>query len=69
MSFFADQKLRESLPEPVDIEVALDAPRVTNGNLPVLFGNNQGDGVRFLRKAEAGSVAQPDGPVQIVALG
>ena len=69
MSLFTDQKLRESLPEPIDVEVALDSPRVTNGNLSILFGNNQGDGVRFLRKAEAGSVAQPDGPVQIVALG
>jgi len=68
MSFFADQKLRESLSEPIDIEVALDAPRVTNGNLPALFGNNQGDGVGFLRKTEPGTMPQPDRPIQIVAL-
>ena len=57
------------LPEPLDIQVALNTPRVTNRNLAALLGDNQGDDIRFLREPESGPVTEADGAVEIVPLG
>ena len=58
MLFLAEEKLGQPLPEPFDIEVALDYPQVTNRNLSTLLGNDKGDGVRFLGKTHTGAVPE-----------
>jgi hypothetical protein len=47
MVFFAEQELGKPLPETLDVEVALDRPRVTNRNLPALLGDHDGHRVGF----------------------
>jgi hypothetical protein len=48
MVFLAEQKLRQALPEPLDVQVALNRARVTNRNLAAFFGDHDGNGVGFL---------------------
>ena len=69
MIFFTEQKLRQALSEPLDVEVALDGTRVTNRNLSALFGNHQDDGVALFGKPKCRTMPQPDRPVEIITLG
>ena len=67
--FFLEQELAESQAEFFDPQIPLDPPRVANGNLPGLLGNNERDGIRLLAEAKPGAVAQAEVAVQILALG
>jgi hypothetical protein len=68
MVFLAEQKLRQALPEPLDVQVALNRARVTNRNLAAFFGDDDGNGVGFLGEPESGSVTETQRPVEIVPL-
>lgn len=68
MIFLAEKKLGQSLPEPLDVEVALEHTRVTNRNLAAFLGNDEGDGVRLFGKTESGAVAETDCPVKVLPL-
>ena len=69
MIFFAEKQLGKPLPEPLDVQVALENARVTNRNLAALLRHDQGDRIRLLGEAQAGPVTKADGPVEILALG
>ena len=69
MIFLAKQKLGESLSESLEGEVALDHPRVTNRNLPILLRDHQGNGVRFLGKSETRTMSETQSAVEVIPLG
>ena len=63
------EELAETAAEFFDAQVALDKPAVADRDLTGLLGNHDRDSVGFLAEAEAGTVAEAEVAVQILALG
>src|SRR4030095_4693228 len=67
ISFFItamQQNFSNALTECLWSKIALDSAPVTNGNSTCLFGDNDGDGIRFLGDSEPGGVAQSKAAAQ-----